>query len=70
MTTIAPMIDYDPRTVQIVNLDQLPRGTGCRFLLVIEGLGPGDPFIAERWTRNPPMDCPAWKRIIRFRGAP
>ena len=43
-------LDYDP-AMQIVNLEQLSRGTGCRFLEVLHG--EGGTLVAKQWRRKP-----------------
>lgn len=43
------------RTLDIRNLDALPRGTGCRYLEVIRGQG--EEFVAKQWRRKPVKDA-------------
>ena len=45
-------IKYYPN-LKIANLDQLSKGTGCRYLVVIKGDGN---WIAKRWCRKHPKD--------------
>ena len=44
------MMQYN-KSLKIVNLDQLPLGTGVKYLEVIKGQG--EELIAVRWRRNP-----------------
>ena len=41
------IIDYHPHMI-VRNLDQLPRGTGAKYLEVIEGQYPRE-YIAKQW---------------------
>ncbi len=43
-------IKYQP-DLKIVNLEQLPRGTGCKYLEVIRGQD--NTWIAKQWRRGP-----------------
>ena len=52
------------RTLTIRNLDTLPRGTGCRYLEVIDGLH-GE-CVAVAWRRKPPRDLPRTRKLIEF----
>lgn len=67
MSIAQSIIDYTPNkeSIKITNLDALPAGTGCPYLLVIESLY-ADTYIAERWMRKLPRSIPTNKRIIRF----
>ncbi len=52
------------RSLTIRNLDSLPRGTGCRYLEVIDGLH-GE-YVAAAWRRTPPPDLPRTRKLIEF----
>ena len=52
------------RSLTIRNLDALPRGTGCRYLEVIDGLH-GE-YVAAAWRRTPPRDLPRTRKLIEF----
>ena len=52
------------RDTTIRNLDSLPRGTGCRYLEVIDGLH-GE-YVAAAWRRTPPRDLPRTRKLIEF----
>jgi hypothetical protein len=43
------IIKYEP-SLRVANIDQLPRGTGCRYLEVIQH---GAVFVAKQWRRKP-----------------
>lgn len=49
----------------ITNLNVLPLGTGCPYLLVITGQF-DDQYIAKRWLRKLPRFVHCTERIIRF----
>ena len=55
------------RTLIIRNLESLPRGTGCRYLEVIDGLD-GE-YVAAAWRRKPPPDLPGTRKLIEFPSA-
>lgn len=59
------IIDYNPAEVKITNTEQLPRGGGCPFLLVIESPYPGE-YAAERWLRKLPATLPRCKAVVRL----
>ena len=46
-------IDYTP-DLDIRNIENLPRGGGCRYLLCISGLTE-EVLIAESWHRKKPV---------------
>lgn len=46
-------IRYDA-SMLISNVESLPRGTGCRYLLCIPGPTERDPLIAKSWHRKFP----------------
>ena len=59
------LVDYHAQ-LDITNLDQLPRGTGCKYLLVIEGQAAGS-YIAKKWLRTLPKRRPQRiERIVRL----
>ena len=47
------------------NLESLPHGTGCPYLLVITGQFDNE-YIAKRWMRKLPSFVHNNERIIRF----
>ena len=58
------IIDYDPG-LQITNLEALPRGTGCRYLLAVESPYAGE-YIAKRWLRSMPPTTGRCECVIRM----
>lgn len=59
------IIDYCPESVKVDNLDALPRGAGCQYLVVIDS--PYDhEYIAKRWARVMPKSLGRAERVIRF----
>lgn len=58
------IIDYSPE-LKITNLDALPRGTGCKFLLVIESPHCGE-YVAKRWLRKMPESTRRCEAVVRF----
>lgn len=59
------IIDYDPASVKIKNLESLPRGLNCPFLLVIESPYYGE-YVAKRWLRKMPATTKQLEHVIRF----
>lgn len=59
------IIDYDRESVKLTNLNSLPRGTGCKFLLAIESPYPGE-YAAKRWLRKMPSTTNRCEVVIRF----
>lgn len=55
-------IDYSPSLI-IVNTDQLPKGTGAKFLLALKD---GERFIAHSWKRTAPKTIKAGYVLIKF----
>ena len=56
-------IPYNPG-IQITNLDQLPKGTGAKYLEVIvpaEG-----PIIAVAWRKTKPKTLGRGRKLIEF----
>lgn len=64
MSIAQRMIDYD-RSQTITNLEQLPKGTGAKYLECIEGQAYGT-YIAAKWRRTPPANLPRGRVLIRF----
>ena len=58
------IVDNEP-ALTIRNLSALPAGTGCRYLLAIEGMSPGE-YVAKRWLRKMPATTDRLEVIIRF----
>ncbi len=58
------IIDNSPE-LRITNTDQLPRGLGCRFLLVLESPYPGE-YIAKRWLRKMPATTARCEAVVRL----
>ena len=56
------IVKYTPK-LKIVNTEQLPRGTGAKFLLA---LVQGDVFIAHSWKRSLPKSIEPGYAIIQF----
>ena len=50
--------------LKIRNLDALPRGTGCPFLLCIQG--PHDELVAKQWKRKEPSTLGPIETLIVF----
>ena len=64
MSIAQSIIDNGP-WVKITNLDQLPKGTGCSYLLVLESPYYGE-YAAKRWLRKLPGSVKRTERIVRF----
>ena len=58
------IIDYH-RELKITNLEQLPRGTGAKYLLAIESHYLGE-YIAKSWKRAMPANTKRGEVVIRF----
>lgn len=59
------LVDYHAQ-LDITNLDQLPTGTGSKYLLVIEGQAMGS-YVAKKWLRKLPRRRPQrGEKIVRF----
>lgn len=58
------IVDFEP-DLTITNLDQLPRGTGAPYLLVVDSPYPGE-YVAKRWIRNLPATTQRGETVIRF----
>lgn len=58
-------IDYSPEAVKVTNLDALPKGTGCKYLLVIESPYFGE-YVAKQWLRKMPSTTKRCEAVIRF----
>ncbi len=61
---MSKVIDYHP-TLLIRNVENLPKGTGCKLLLVISDLNPNE-FIAKRWMRVRPKTLNNIETVIKF----
>lgn len=59
------IIDYNPGVMTITNLDQLPKGLGCKLLLVINSPYPGE-YVAKRWLRKMPATTRSTESIVRL----
>jgi hypothetical protein len=60
------IIAYNPG-MQIANVASLPRGTGAKFLEVLEPHEIGLPLIAVQWRRKKPSALPPRHHLIEFR---
>ena len=58
------IIDYEP-ALKITNVEQLPRGTGCKYLVVVDSIYYGE-YIAKAWKRNMPVHTARGESVIRF----
>ena len=58
------IVDYEP-ALSITNLDALPRGIGCKYLLAIESHYYGE-YIAKQWKRKMPDTTQRGEVVIRF----
>ena len=56
-------IPYNPG-MQITNTDQLPKGTGAKYLEVFDD---GKMLIAVQWRRIKPISLPKKHFLIRFK---
>ena len=65
------IIDYKP-TLPIVNINQLKRGTGAKFLLAWKSNNPlkkypdNTIYIAHSWKRVQPKGIPSHYVLIKF----
>lgn len=57
--------DYRPG-MQITNVEQLPAGTGARYLEVL--ISHAGPLIVVQWRRKKPRSLPKGRALIRFQG--
>ncbi len=57
-------IDYSP-DMKITNMDQLPRGTGAGYLVVVKSPD-GEKYIAKEWRRSEPVRGTKDEMVIRF----
>lgn len=58
------IVDYEP-ILDIRNIAQLPKGLGCKYLLVIDSPYPAT-YIAKAWKRTMPTNTARGETIIRF----
>ena len=62
----AETIPYSP-TLPVVNLEQLPKGTGCRYLLAFRSDNEkGTVYVAKQWKRRLPKATAPHEVIISF----
>jgi hypothetical protein len=59
------IITFNPG-MRITNTQHLPRGTGARFLEVMEPHEPGLPLIAVAWRRSKPAKLPTNHHLVEF----
>jgi hypothetical protein len=52
--------------IDVRNIEQLPAGLGCRFLLCLESHLINDRYIAKRWLRKLPKETKECEAIIDF----
>lgn len=60
-----PTVLYHTRDMRITNLDALPAGTGCPYLVVIESHRMSE-YVARRWLRKMPSALKRGELLIRF----
>ncbi len=58
-------IPYTPKT-KITNTEQLPRGTGCKFLVALIPFDTKDGYIAKQWHRKMPAKTFDYEVVICF----
>ena len=57
------VVRYNPG-IQITNTDQLPRGTGAKYLeVLVPTVGP---LVAVQWRRTKPRTIPKGRALIQF----
>ena len=59
------IVDYIPG-MQITNTAQLPKGSGAKYLEVLDPAWYRGPFIAIRWLRTQPKKLDKGRMLIRF----
>jgi hypothetical protein len=59
------IVDYDKNRDVIRNLDALPGGLGCKYLLAIESPYPCE-YVAKQWKRKMPANTNRGEVIIRI----
>tara|TARA_R110000824_G_scaffold101781_1_gene241759 strand:- start:51 stop:248 length:198 start_codon:yes stop_codon:yes gene_type:complete len=65
MNITSHIIDYCKESLTVENLQALPPGTGCRYLLAI--ITPfNNTYVAKRWLRKLPRKVSSVEKIIRF----
>jgi len=57
------VIEYDT-SLDIRNIEHLPRGTGAKYLEVIAGQG--DEYVAVQWRRRNHNGIPSSHTLVRF----
>ena len=60
------VIPYNPG-MQIANVAQLPRGTGAKYLEVMEPHEAGLPLVAVQWRRTKPRSIEKRHHLIEFK---
>lgn len=58
-------VPYNPG-MQITNAAQLPKGTGAKYLEVMEPQEDGLPLVAVQWRRTKPRSVPKRHHLIEF----
>jgi hypothetical protein len=58
-------VQYNPG-MQITNTSQLPRGTGAKYLEVVEPHETDMPLIAVQWRRTKPKSLPKRHHLVEF----
>jgi hypothetical protein len=59
------IIPYTP-TLEIVNLDQLAKGTGARYMFCL-AIGPNNSLVAAKWKRVIPTTFKHYEVLIDFK---
>ncbi len=59
------VVDYSP-VMKITNTDQLPKGSGAKYLEVLEPETVGEPLIAMQWRKTKPKSLPKRHQLVRF----
>lgn len=59
------VIPYNPG-MQIANISHLPKGTGAKYLEVMEPHAAGLPLIAVQWRRVKPRSLEKRRYLIEF----
>ena len=64
-TMNANEVRYSPK-LDIRNIDALPRGLNCRYLMCVQGLGPE--LVAKQWHRKRPCVIPPIHVLVDLKG--
>ncbi len=60
------VIPYNPE-LPVVNLEQLPAGTGCRYLLCFKSDNErGTIYVAKQWKRRLPKEVAPHEVVVAF----